>query len=638
MFVLTEFDSDVGDFSDDSLKDPDYVLDEEREVMEHHEEIEQPIGANEVTDDIGCNVNIRSARQKLRNSGKSYQTSSGNVIKKRVCIQFDNCRNRCKTKVDFNSCQRLFDYYWSLGSYEKRVLYIASLMNINDKKCDTLVNAMQRKRNRTNTTEYTLKIDGICTKVCRKHFQQCFGETDSYIKSVIKKQIYCPTLPLHLRGKSTPTNKISLDKVEEIKRQINKFPAYESHYSRRHTSQKYLHSDLNLTSMYKLYSEEVEDPVSLTKYSEVFHEMGLKFKSPKVDTCNTCDTLQLKIKQSDNDNDRSRFVKLKTDHVEKADKAYEHKRSDKNEAKNNDHIEAFTFDLQQCLPTPFFRTSVAFYKRQLWTFNLTVHDLKNDHSKCFMWHEAMAKRGGNEIASCVYKQLNMIGKNITEIRFYSDSCVGQNKNSFVSSMFIMYIQENPHIKYIDHKFLEPGHTHMECDSDHGLIERKKKNSSVNIQVPRDWYQLVNSVNKKMQSIPMCSSDFFNFSELSKSKFNFKRCNEDGEKFIWNEVRWVRYTKDCNSILYKKSLDIEIPFKILKICKRGAKSINSKDLNIIREIPRISAAKKKDLMDMKELINSEFHSFYENLISDEDALNIHPDLVDEEQVEDQNEEN
>lgn len=43
---------------------------------------------------------------------------------------------------------------------------------------------------------------------------------------------------------------------------------------------------------------------------------------------------------------------------------------------------------------------------------------------------------------------------------------------------------------INHKFLVPGHTHMECDGDHSIIEKKKKKHPLPIDHPRDWINLV----------------------------------------------------------------------------------------------------------------------------------------------------
>jgi len=56
-------------------------------------------------------------------------------------------------------------------------------------------------------------------------------------------------------------------------------------------------------------------------------------------------------------------------HQSNADLGYSSKAIDKEISKNNPEKECFSFDLQQCLPTPYLQSSVAFYKRQLWIFN-----------------------------------------------------------------------------------------------------------------------------------------------------------------------------------------------------------------------------------------------------------------------------
>lgn len=78
-----------------------------------------------------------------------------------------------------------------------------------------------------------------------------------------------------------------------------------------------------------------------------------------------------------------------------AEYAYKTKRKDKTIVKENKPKRAFEFDLQQCLPTPYLTTSVCFYKRQLWSFNLTVHDLGSNETTCFMWDETISGRGAN---------------------------------------------------------------------------------------------------------------------------------------------------------------------------------------------------------------------------------------------------
>lgn len=78
---------------------------------------------------------------------------------------------------------------------------------------------------------------------------------------------------------------------------------------------------------------------------------------------------------------------------------------------------------------------------------------------------------------------------------YSDSCGGQNNNSFISATCLVALQNSKQLAIINHKFLLPGHTHMECDTDHSLIEKKKKKSRLNIEHPHDWAQLIRTVGK-----------------------------------------------------------------------------------------------------------------------------------------------
>ncbi|CAG4992956.1 unnamed protein product [Colias eurytheme] len=239
---------------------------------------------------------------------------------------------------------------------------------------------------------------------------------------------------------------------------------------------------------------------------------------PSKDTCHKCDLLNTKIELAVGE-DRFNYEVELLEHQSQAEKAYSEKRMDKDEAKRNPSFGAYTFDLQQCLPTPYLKTSVAFYKRQLWSFNLTVHDLANDKATCYMCDETISARGANQIASCLWHFLMKLPPTIKEVTFYSDTCGGQNKNNAVAMMFVVLRHMHPTLETINHKFLVSGHSHMECDSDHSLIERTKKKTQIKINHLNDWIQLVRSckINNAFNVVPMKLDDFLNFSELSSKK-------------------------------------------------------------------------------------------------------------------------
>lgn len=129
---------------------------------------------------------------------------------------------------------------------------------------------------------------------------------------------------------------------------------------------------------------------------------------------------------------------------------------------------------------------------------------------------------------------------------------------------------------------------------------------------------------------MDDSKFFDFSKLVKTKFQWRKLAEGSEKYIWKDVKWLRYTKDdFGMISFKNTLSTDEPFKRLNIRRRGYNSIKYTDLEKDNYPQTISAEKKKDLMDILQFIDPCFHDFYKNLKTTTCA-NIHPDLVEEEE--------
>lgn len=97
------------------------------------------------------------------------------------------------------------------------------------------------------------------------------------------------------------------------------------------------------------------------KFNTEFHNLNLKIKPPKVDTCPKCDTLALQSKIVPED-ERGQFAKQLEDHHKDAEYAYHVKKADKEWSKLDKNSKTITFDMQQCLPTPLVQNSVAFYK------------------------------------------------------------------------------------------------------------------------------------------------------------------------------------------------------------------------------------------------------------------------------------
>jgi len=66
---------------------------------------------------------------------------------------------------------------------------------------------------------------------------------------------------------------------------------------------------------------------------------------------------------------------------------------------------------------------------------------------------------------------------VKHVIFTSDSTVAQNRNQFVTCMMLFAVHTLP-LETIEQKFLEPGHSHMEVDSMHAVIDCCRKNIKI----------------------------------------------------------------------------------------------------------------------------------------------------------------
>lgn len=120
--------------------------------------------------------------------------------------------------------------------------------------------------------------------------------------------------------------------------------------------------------------------------------------------------------------------------------------------------------------TPHAQASLMHYKRKLNTFNLTLYDLGTSEVTCNVWHEGVAGKGSNKIASVVYNYLEAASKKgIKSITFFSDSCGGQNWNRFFLTMLWLATHRFG-FDEIEHHFSIKGYSKNENDSVHAVIE------------------------------------------------------------------------------------------------------------------------------------------------------------------------
>lgn len=280
-------------------------------------------------------------------TGQAYINTSGKKIPARNLKPLKNCRNKCIIKLNEEDRKNIFKEYWSLGTHDRRVTFIAKLITT---KNTTRIRRRisESRRNRDITIDYWFEVRGERIQVCKDCFLKTLDEKEKFVKYVLinKSRTTSGIIENDRRGKNPSINKTSGLRIQAVIDHINSFPSYVSHYTRRTNDKKYLPPFLNLQKMYRLYTDTTDHPVSRTIYEREFHKLNLRFKKPHVDTCHKCDILQMEMKIATENNNEAKRLNSEatlTIHQEMAEKAYECKKRDKEAAKIDGKENVFLF-------------------------------------------------------------------------------------------------------------------------------------------------------------------------------------------------------------------------------------------------------------------------------------------------------
>ncbi|KAJ8888929.1 hypothetical protein PR048_008423 [Dryococelus australis] len=227
----------------------------------------------------------------------------------------------------------------------------------------------------------------------------------------------------------------------------------------------------------------------------------------------------------------------------------------------------------------------------------------------YLRYESMARRGANEIALCVCRAILDLPEEIKHVVLYSDSCPGQNKNTpFLATC--LYVLQEKKIEMLDHKFMVPGHSRMECEV----------TMLTQISHPHDWAQLIRMAGKKktFNVIELTQEDFCDYASLLRTDIQMGTSNEDGEKFLWQQVRWLRYVLDKpTKVPYKTYLKGKDTFSVIDMTPRRQQPHSClKQNKCYNNVVPIYEA-KKIFYHCSHTSHLFFMSFYKNLKTEMD---------------------
>lgn len=518
-----------------------------------------------------------------------------------------NCQLKCSQKICNTERISIFENYYKQDQTGK----YAFLLCNTERSCKKRTTIKTPSSRRKYTFSYSFTLNGQKILVCQKFFLGTLAISQRPIYTAhSKKDPLVGSLTNSERGMSSK-KKISDSKIKIILDHINSFPNVESHYCRAKSNKKYLDQNLNITKMYDLYSKKCndinEEPVKSSYYRYIFNtRTNLDFQKPKSDLCGLCELFKIHP-------DRVSVTEYEN-HIALKNSMRELKAADKESG-----IPILCFDMQKVIGVPKCNIDASYYLSKLNIFNLTAHLSTTKTVYCAIWHEQLNGRTGNNIASAFYKILEHVFEenNITHLITWSDSCVPQNKNSYIAYAVQLFLKQHSEVEIIEMRYSLAGHSCIqEVDNAHMQIERVLNKNE--FYSPLGLIRLMKDVNRKRpyRILELNENDFYNYESCAK-KFNYR-------VVPFSSLKMIRYSQQLITISYSLNYDTE-SYKDVSIRpperrnrKKGATSGTSE--NDICDPPKdnknksMANNKVADLKAMFKYMPNQDVSFYKDILN------------------------
>ena len=160
----------------------------------------------------------------------------------------------------------------------------------------------------------------------------------------------------------------------------------------------------------------------------------------------------------------------------------------------------------------------AVFMQRIWAYNesLSPIDKRKEKSIAMLWHQGVAGRNNEDIASCFENFiLHEVDCDTKHLVLWMDNCGPQNKNwTLYPALVAMVNNSCTSLETITLKYFEAGHIYMSADSFHYLVEKEAK-KMYNLYDFQDFLKCVSNVGR---AVNINAEDFHKWEkQLSEGK-------------------------------------------------------------------------------------------------------------------------
>lgn len=553
-----------------------------------------------------------------RQHGEAYigykQNEDGNKVSHDVPrperIMGPRCTSKyCKksTKRNCNDLEdsdrkKLNNMFWDDMTWDQKKIYIVSLVD----KHATKSKCVEDSR-RTLSLMYFLYINGKIQQVCKSFFLSTLSLNEWMVLNWVKESDLGIIPAKHIRNKRRalvrPPSKLkefNEKRQQFLRKFFDDLPKMESHYCRHQTDKLYFQPDFeSLAQLYECYvqvcRENNEKPLSDCSFSNLFHSSNLSLYQPKKDRCDLCVSYEAgNIGEEEFKN-----------HIKAKERARKEKFKDKQNAAGKAH--ALLMDVQAVKLLPVSNCNSYYFKSKLKMHNFTMFEMITTECMNYWWHEGEGGVVASMFVSCIIKHLETYCRDKLPVILWSDGCTYQNRNQVWSNALLDYAIRTG--KDVIQKFLVKGHTQMEVNNVHMLIEKKLKKKLINL--PDQYVSMTKKArrSKPLKAVLLTHKDFKNFDDSALYYYpGIRPGTKAGDPTVY-DIRSLHYSP-TGHISY--TLDFDEKPKPLPGKRTTPTSSYLQVKPYYTERPKITQQKYNDLQDLKRMLPEKVHDFYDNL--------------------------
>lgn len=563
---------------------------------------------------------LQYAGRKRDNDGKMryIQEKSERILTETQCSK--RCRKRAGGRrcldIDENSRKAIIKQFWRTMDWKEKRVYVMSLVDKHDVAQRTTSRQDSRRK---YSYVYHLKVNGERLMVCKEMFLSTLGLNEKMVynwilsdtpeqRTGIPKKQSAVVSPQPSKARE-PRHK---DTDKNAREYLESLPKVPSHYCRADSKKHYIEPVFgSIAQLHDEYTRKMEEELKpaygYQKFKNLFNELNLGLYKPKKDLCDTC------CGHDAGTVDDSEY----SEHIKRKDEARASKAADKRQAITDGNMKVITVDLQSLLVCPKLNASALYYKMKLSCHNYTVYDLVTHAALCYFWHECDGELTSNVFTSCLIDYLTNLDLNgIETIIIYSDGCGYQNRNITLSNALRKFAMDNK--VTIEQKYLERGHTQMECDSVHSVIEQSIKKNVPNVKerqpaifIPQHYVDAIVSARSSPGPYQVKYLDFTFFKDYGNlGGYTSIRPGIGVGSSTVSDIRLLKYTIE-GTILYKTGYSDN--YEPLPESRTRAKDDRNRDIiSLYRHNLPLKPSKYQHLQQLKNVIPKDYHSFYDGL--------------------------